>query len=103
VATTTTTTSTYRCDLCNTEVPLDQLHRFGLVQIGEGEVTYYHNPEITGPPRDVCQSCQQRPITELITSLNTQKDEENENPTAHLTPASMPPLPPNWPGRRTTP
>ena len=103
MATTTKTTTTYKCDLCKTEVPRDQLHRFGLVQIDEGEVTHYRNPEITGPPRDVCQSCQQRPIAELITSLSTPNDEENENPTAHLTPASTPPLPPNWSGRRTKP
>ena len=105
MATATETTNTYTCDLCGTKVPRDELHRFGLVQIHEGEVSYYSNPGITGPPRDVCQSCQQRPIAELITSLNTAKDEENENSLkpAHLTPASTPPLPPTWPGLRSKP
>jgi len=100
---TTPSTTAYVCDLCKKQVPRDQLHRFGLVQIDEGEITYYRNPEITGPSRDVCQACQQRPIAELITCLTTLRDEENENPTAHLKPASTPPLPPNWPGRRTKP
>jgi hypothetical protein len=51
VVTTTETTNTYTCDLCGTEVPRDELHRFGLVQIHEGEVTYYSNPETTGDHR----------------------------------------------------
>jgi hypothetical protein len=72
---------------------------FGLVQVSEGDVIYGGNPEITGPPRDVCESCQERPIAELIISLKTTKDEKNSLTTAHLTLASTPPLPPSWPGR----
>jgi hypothetical protein len=95
VATKTENTTTYSCDLCKAQVPRDQLHRFGLVEVTD--IIYHSNPPITGSSRDVCQSCQQRPIAELITLLNTPTDEEKSLDT-HLTPASTPPLPSNWPG-----
>ena len=100
MATKTEATTTYSCDLCKAQVPRDQLHRFGLVEVTD--ITYHSNPQITGSSRDICQSRQQRPIAELITLLNTPTDEEKSLDT-HLIPASTPPLPPTWPRRPTKP
>ena len=57
MATTSRTTYTHTCDLCGTAHPRHDLRRFGLVTISEGGPVSSRNPEIQGPPVDVCPAC----------------------------------------------
>jgi hypothetical protein len=77
MATTSKTSYTHTCDLCGAEHPRDGLRRFGLVAIREGDITF-RNPEIQGPPGDVCPACQQRPIADLAALLEARRAEQAE-------------------------
>jgi hypothetical protein len=85
MATTRKITYTHTCDLCDTKCPRHELRRFGLVAItGDdldivGEITIREpGTQIEGPPVDVCPACRERPISELITLLQTRKAEHQE-------------------------
>jgi len=78
MATTSRTTYTYTCDLCGTAHPRHDLRRFGLVTISEGGPASSRNPEIQGPPGDVCPACRERPISELLALLEKRKAKPDE-------------------------
>lgn len=78
MATSSKTTYTHTCDLCGAEHPRGDLRRFGLVTITEDRPVSSRNPEIQGPPGDVCPACQKRPISELLAILEARKAELDE-------------------------
>jgi len=79
VATASSTTYIHTCDLCGSVQLRTDLRRLGLAAIDEGGIVL-RNPEIKGPPADVCPACQERPIAELVTLLETRKAERDSRP-----------------------
>lgn len=67
----TKTTYTQTCDLCGVEKPRGDFRRLGLVEITEGN--QHQDPELDGPPVDVCPECRKRTIAELVTFVETSR------------------------------
>lgn len=80
MATTSKIIYTHTCDLCGAEKAPDELTRLGLLSISEGDTDSWVR---VGPPCDVCTSCQQRPIAELIAYLNDRKAEQEARRPPH--------------------
>jgi len=78
VATTSRTIYTHTCDLCGAEKARDELTRLVPIPISEGAGVEYWSTAAVGPPTDVCESCQQRPIIELIAFLKDRQAEQDE-------------------------
>ena len=78
MATTSRTIYTHTCDLCGAEKARDELTRLVPIPISESDGVEYWSTAAVGPPGDVCVSCQQRPITELIALLKDRQAEQDE-------------------------
>jgi hypothetical protein len=86
VATTSRTIYTHTCDLCGAQKARDELTRLVPIPIREGDGVEFWVAATAGPPGDVCVTCQQRPITDLIAFLTDLKAKQEE---AHRAPQTV--------------
>ncbi len=71
MATKSTTTYTYTCDLCGAEADREKLIRLTLN--GVREPNSFRITKMELPGADVCQPCRARPITDLLEAIRKAK------------------------------